>query len=132
VTAHRTTWRQLSVVLTASLLCLLVSTPLAGESVPQDSALVHPVGGSQTIVLGGGNNYKPFHFVAGGAAQGFDVDLAQAIGRVMGLDLEVKLAYWEDIRDGLESGAVQAHIGMTHSPERADRYDFSSPYLTQH
>ena len=86
---------------------------------------------SDTIVVGGGNSYEPFHYLADGQPTGFDVDLVQAIARVMGLDIEVRLAYWREIRDGLEDGSVDVQIGMTYSAERAEFYRFCSPYLNQ-
>ena len=132
VTQRSFNMRRFSVVVTAILLCMLATPVLADQSAPQDSATSFPLDGQRVVVVGGGNNYKPFHFIAGGAPTGFDVDLVRCIGRVMGLNLEIRLAYWQDIRDGLVDGTVHAHIGMTHSPERAASYDFTSPYLTQH
>ncbi|MEZ4386718.1 MAG: transporter substrate-binding domain-containing protein [Candidatus Krumholzibacteriia bacterium] len=84
------------------------------------------------VVFGAARATSPFHFMAGGAPTGFDVDLVRAIGRVMDLDIRIRLAYWQEIRDGLEDGSVQVHIGMTHSPERGSQFDFTTPYLNQH
>ena len=108
-------------------LCLVV-----GSAWAQDTAESHhdPLVPS-TIVVGGGDSYEPFHYLADGQPTGFDVDLVQAIARVMGLDVEVRLAYWREIRNGLEDGSVDVHIGMTYSEERAEFYRFCSPYLNQ-
>jgi signal transduction histidine kinase/ActR/RegA family two-component response regulator len=83
------------------------------------------------LVIGGGDNFKPFHYLEDGEPAGFDVDLTWAIARVMGLDVEVRLDYWQDVRADLADRGVQVHIGMTHSPERAQEFDFTSPYLNQ-
>ncbi|MBD3220854.1 transporter substrate-binding domain-containing protein [bacterium] len=83
------------------------------------------------LVIGGGDGFEPFHYLDDGQPAGFDVDLVRAIARVMDLEVEVRLDYWEDVRAGLDDGSIDAHIGMTHSPDRADRFRFSTPYLTQ-
>lgn len=83
------------------------------------------------VVIGGGDNFKPFHHVEDGEPVGFDVDLTWAIARVMGLKVEVRLSYWQDARDALADRTMHVHIGMTHSPERAQDLDFTSPYLNQ-
>ncbi len=59
------------------------------------------------------------------------MDLAWAVARVMGLDIEVRLDPWSRIRSGLEDGSVDLQIGMTVSPHRAETFAFSSPYLNQ-
>ena len=111
------------------MLCMCL---VAGSAPAQDTAEPrHGPLDSRTIVVGGGDSYEPFHYLADGQPAGFDVDLVRAIARVMGLDIEVRLAYWREIRDGLEDGSVDVQIGMTYSSERAEFYRFCSPYLNQ-
>ncbi len=108
-------------------LCLVAGSASAQSA---DEARRSPLA-RDTIVVGGGDSYEPFHFIADGEPTGFDVDLVRAIARVVGLDIEVRLAYWREIRDGLEDGSVDVHIGLTYSSDRAEFYRFCSPYLNQ-
>ncbi|MCP4571709.1 MAG: transporter substrate-binding domain-containing protein [bacterium] len=109
------------------LLSLVLSgAPAAGNHAEPDKA------SAASIVVGGGDAYKPFHFVENGRAQGFDVDLMTAVAEAMGLDAEVQLTDWRDARDGLADGSVDVHVGMTFSQERAGEFLFSTPILSQH
>lgn len=117
-------------VLLAAWRCLLALTVLAGSVAAQEGGEAEGARRAR-VVVGGGDNYKPFHYVSDGSATGFDVELTRAIGRVMDLDVDVRLDYWADIRDDLADGEVQVHVGMTHSPDRAERFRFTTPYLNQ-
>ncbi|MBE0566019.1 MAG: transporter substrate-binding domain-containing protein, partial [Krumholzibacteria bacterium] len=83
------------------------------------------------IMVGGGDAYEPYHYLAGGRPTGFDVELLQAVAAAMGLDLDIRLGPWSEVRDGLAAGAVDVHVGMSHSAGRDRRYMFSTPFLTQ-
>ena len=80
-------------------MCLVAGSAWAQDAVEPHHGPFVP----NTIVVGGGDSYEPFHYLADGQPTGFDVDLVRAIARVMGLDIEVRLAYWREIRDGDES-----------------------------
>ena len=113
-----------------ALACLLAGPgPAAGaEGAPSPTAAPAPTG---RIIVGGGDGYEPYHYLADGEPTGFDVELLRAVARVMGLDVEIRLGPWADVRDGLEDGSIDVHVGMSQSAGRSSSYLFSTPYLTQ-
>lgn len=52
----------------------------------------------KTIVVGGDNNFPPFEFIdSTGQPTGYNVDLAKAIAREMGLQVRFQLGPWAGI-----------------------------------
>jgi signal transduction histidine kinase/CheY-like chemotaxis protein len=83
-----------------------------------------------TLRIGGGEGFAPYHFLdREGRAAGFDVDLALATARVMGLSARVELGPWERQRAQLARGEIDLLAGLSRSPERAREFVFSTPYL---
>jgi polar amino acid transport system substrate-binding protein len=89
-------------------------------------------GGSQArpvIIVGGDKNYPPFEFLdKAGRPAGFDVELTQAIAEVMGLQVEIRLGDWDEMRRALEHGSVDLMEGVSLSTERSKVFDFSTPH----
>ena len=81
------------------------------------------------VVVGGGATYAPYHYLDHGRPTGFDVELLQAVAEVMGMELDIRLGPWEETRRGLEEGTIDVHAGMSVSPERTRRYQFTTPIL---
>ncbi len=76
--------------------------------------------------------FPPFEMQSedGTGLQGFDIDLMEAIGREMGLDVEFESLPFDGIIPALQSGTVDAAIsGITITAERAKSIDFASPYF---
>lgn len=85
---------------------------------------------SGTLSMGSEMPYPPFESMEGTKPVGFDVDLAQAIAKKMGLKLGVISAEWDGIITGLEDGKYD--IIMTAMPiteERKKQINFSDPYI---
>ena len=109
-----------------SILGLLSIVALAGEAVsvglPEQS--VH-----RTIVVGGDRDYPPYEFIdKNGQPAGFNVGLTRAIAEVMGMDVEIRLGGWSEMRSALQSGQIDVLEGMSFSEERAGEVDFSLPH----
>ncbi len=83
------------------------------------------------IVFGGGDTFQPFHFTEGDSAAGFDVDLAKAIGRTLGIPVDVRLDDWQTVRRELSDGGIDVHVGLTFSDHRDQDYAFATPSLCQ-
>ncbi|MGD9546658.1 MAG: transporter substrate-binding domain-containing protein [Candidatus Krumholzibacteriia bacterium] len=83
------------------------------------------------IVFGGGDTYQPFHFTEGDSAAGFDAELARAIGRTLGIPVEIRLDDWRTVRRELQDGRIDVHIGLTFSDRRDQDYAFATPSLRQ-
>ncbi|HEY6009407.1 MAG TPA: transporter substrate-binding domain-containing protein [Geobacteraceae bacterium] len=85
--------------------------------------------GRATIVVGGDFNYPPYEFIdREGRPAGFNVELTRAIAEAMGLNVEIRLGPWGEMRKGLESGEVDILQGVVYTEERARTYDFSPPH----
>lgn len=85
-----------------------------------------------TLRLGGDAAYPPYHFRnARGEADGFDVDLAQAVAADLGLELVVELGDWATTLERLERGELDA-VPMFWSAERERRFLFTEPLLLRH
>jgi polar amino acid transport system substrate-binding protein len=86
-----------------------------------------PVASKGTFTVGTDATYAPMEFVApdGRTLQGMDVDLAKALGTVMGLKTRVVKATFDAIIPGLQGGKFDAAMSsMTDTKEREKVVDF--------
>ena len=77
-------------------------------------------------------DYPPFENLENGEAVGLDIDIANAVGKELGLTVEVKNLQFDTILAGIAAGG-QADIGIsgfTVDPERKQTVDFSDTYYT--
>nr|WP_246545731.1 transporter substrate-binding domain-containing protein [Pelotalea chapellei] len=85
------------------------------------------------VLVGGDQSYPPYEFIdKDGNPTGYNVELTRAIARVMGLNVEVRLGTWAEMRNALLSGRIDALEGMSYSAERALTIDFSPPHTIVH
>ncbi len=85
------------------------------------------------IVIGGDHNYPPYEYLdEKGNPSGYTVDLTRAIARELGIDVEIRLGPWEQVRDALVRGEIDALQGMFYSPERDLAFDFTVPHTVNH
>jgi signal transduction histidine kinase/ActR/RegA family two-component response regulator len=85
------------------------------------------------LIVGVETDYPPYAFFdAEGQPSGFNVDLAKAVGRVMGRKVEVRMAPWSQVRAALENREIDAIVGMYFSAERDKLVDFSPPFAVVH
>ena len=99
----------------------LTDSALAGEKQVE--------GSSNALIVGTELDYPPYSFLdEEGKPSGFNVALTQAIAKAMGLNIEVRIGPWADIRKGLREGKIDVISGMYYSKERAKTVDFSPPY----
>ncbi|RJP85570.1 MAG: PAS domain S-box protein [Desulfobacteraceae bacterium] len=90
---------------------------------------IAPAAAQKTIMVGGEIDYPPYCFLdKNGRPTGFQVDLTRSIAKVMGMEIEISLSLWAEVRKGLENGTIDIICGMFYSEERAEIYDFSPPY----
>ncbi len=101
------------------------------------TALVVAIGASlamadepDTMRFAMSGRYPPFSFVGDtGEVVGFDVDVAEAIARELGKDVDIVTTEWDGILTGLLGGRYHAIIGsMSITPARARQVTFSEPY----
>ncbi|MHB8708985.1 MAG: transporter substrate-binding domain-containing protein, partial [Desulfuromonadales bacterium] len=81
------------------------------------------------IIIGGDANYPPYEFLdENGQPAGFNVELTRAIARQAGIEVDIQLRPWAEIREGLATRGIDAIEGMFYSPERDVTFDFSPPH----
>ncbi len=123
--ASRRAWhaRRLAWVLWATIFFCLVAGVAAAGRLSQDSR----------IIVGGDHYYPPYEFLnEKGEPAGYNVELTRAIAEVMGMNVEVRLGPWDDMRNALEKGDIDALQGMTFSDERNKYLDFAPPHTIVH
>jgi len=75
-------------------------------------------------------DYPPFAVVTpDGRADGFSVELLRAVVHAMDMDVTFAVAPWHVIKQALADGELDVLPLVSSSPERAEIYDFTAPYL---
>jgi polar amino acid transport system substrate-binding protein len=88
---------------------------------------------SEVVLVGGDLFYPPYEFIdKDGQPAGFNVDLTRAIARAMGMEVEIVLGAWGDMRSDLAAGKVDILQGMAFTEERLAEVDFSIPHAVVH
>ncbi len=84
-----------------------------------------------TLIVGMELNYPPFEMIdTHGQATGVSVDLAKALGRYLGREVQIENIPFDGLIPALKTGRIDAIISsMTTTAERAQSIDFSDPYL---
>ncbi|MFN2369969.1 MAG: transporter substrate-binding domain-containing protein [Candidatus Krumholzibacteriia bacterium] len=85
------------------------------------------------LMVGGDWDYPPYEYLdAEGWPAGYNVELTRAVAREVGLEIEIRLGPWSEMRDALLEGRIDALQGMFYSPERDLEYDLSQPHSVNH
>ncbi|MBR9869064.1 MAG: transporter substrate-binding domain-containing protein [Oceanospirillales bacterium] len=88
---------------------------------------------NEVIRVGGDHNYPPYEFInEEGEPDGYNTELTRAIAEVMGMNVEIRLGGWDEMRRQLDRGEIDALQGMNFSEERSKKYDFSPPHAIIH
>lgn len=96
-------------------------------------AEVFPPGNERPVVVGGDWSYPPYEFLDDqGKPTGFNIELTQAISRVMGMPVEIRFGTWDAMRQGVSNGSIDILQGMAYSDERTSEVDFSMPHAVLH
>ncbi|HEY4744107.1 MAG TPA: transporter substrate-binding domain-containing protein [Desulfuromonadaceae bacterium] len=116
-----TSMRRLLSLLLPILLFLAASPAIAAGQNADDR--------SETIIVGGDANYPPYEFLdKDGKPAGYNVELTRAIAEVMGMNVEIRLGPWSEMRRALNDREVDILQGMAFSEERTREVDFSPPH----
>ncbi|MBN2636115.1 MAG: transporter substrate-binding domain-containing protein, partial [Prolixibacteraceae bacterium] len=90
-------------------------------------------GFADTIIIASEPNYPPYCIVdENGNATGFSVDLFNAAANATGLNVIIKLGVWNQIKQDLAEGKIDALPLVGRTPEREELFDFTMPYLSLH
>lgn len=87
--------------------------------------------GPMVLVVATDATYPPMEYRSNdGRLVGFDIDLMRAIAAQTGFQVTFRHVPWERLFDELAAGRYDAVISsVTITPERAERFDISAPYL---
>ncbi|MGX9418813.1 transporter substrate-binding domain-containing protein [Vibrio sp. WJH972] len=87
----------------------------------------------EVIIVGGDHNFPPYEFInSDGQPDGYNTELTLAIADVMGLEVEVRLASWDEMKLSLEDGRINMLQGISYSAARAKIIDFTPPHSLIH
>lgn len=83
------------------------------------------------LTIGSDTAFPPFESMNGDKAEGFDVDLADALAKEMGLTVNFTSQTFDTLIPQLKAGGTFDVImsGMTITPEREKEITFSTPYI---
>jgi len=96
----------------------LPAAPVCGDSSPVSR-----------IIIGGDDNYPPYEYLdEQGRPAGYNVELTRTLMKNLGIDYEIRLGPWGEIRQQLENGEIDLIHGMFYSAERDRVVDFSLPH----
>ncbi|WP_088072927.1 transporter substrate-binding domain-containing protein [Gottfriedia luciferensis] len=87
----------------------------------------------KTLILGTSADYKPYEFIdtKNDKIVGFDVDLANALGKKTGYKIQVKDIDFGSLITAMNADKVDFIMaGMKKTPARAKNADFTKPYFT--
>ncbi len=110
---------------------LLLFTLLAALLPVSQATSVAEVKKKGVLVLGTDPTFQPFEFKgADGRIQGFDIDVAGAVAKDLGVKLQIQaVGFGALMPQAVTSGRVDlAMSGITITPERAKVVSFSAPY----
>jgi polar amino acid transport system substrate-binding protein len=113
-------------------LILAVTVAFAG-CMSSDDTPAPPQGDVQdktTYIVGIDADYKPYAYLdPAGNAQGFDIESIKWIGKMQGFDVKIQPIMWDAIIPSLMNNKIDmVYSGMTITPERQEKVDFSIPY----
>ncbi|MBF0303283.1 MAG: transporter substrate-binding domain-containing protein [Desulfamplus sp.] len=75
-------------------------------------------------------DYPPFAIVrADGTADGFSVELLKAVTKAVGLEVNITVGPWHELKERLKNREIDVLPLVAYSKEREKIYDFSAPYL---
>ncbi|WP_024288377.1 amino acid ABC transporter substrate-binding protein [Cellulomonas sp. KRMCY2] len=97
---------------------------------PADTSLADVVDAG-TLTVGTEGTYRPFSYHQDGSGDltGYDVEVIEAVGAELGVEVVFEETQWDAIFAGLEAGrfdVIANQVSIT--PEREEAYTFSTPY----
>jgi polar amino acid transport system substrate-binding protein len=107
----------------ACLFLLLIVSALFGTGIA--------AGNKDTLTVGMELSYPPFEMTdTKGQPTGVSVDLAEALGTALGMQVKIENMAFDGLIPSLKTGKIDLIISsMTATAERAQSIDFSDPYL---
>lgn len=96
----------------------------------QDSVQADLQAVPEIVLAGSEYGYPPYSITnSEGEADGFAVELLRESIHAMGYNVEFKVGSWEEVKEDLKMGRVDALPLAGKTPEREEFFDFTFPYL---
>lgn len=113
----------LAVFMLASVLTMAVSAKGSDD-------LLETIQERGTIIVGLEGDWAPWSYVdENDELTGYDVEVAKAIADKLGVEIQIVPGEWDGLFAGMDAGRYDMVInGVEVTEERADKYDFSTPY----
>lgn len=124
-------WALISIALSGLMLTACnnsADAPVKGE----EKSATDASDSSQTIRIATESSYKPLSYTdAEGKLIGFEIDLINALCEEMKAQCDISSQEWDGLIPGLQAKKFDAIIaGMSITPERLEKVDFTEPYLS--
>ncbi len=122
--------KRTGILLLVGLMLMTVILPAAalGEG---EADLLSRIKDRGTIIIATEGDWSPFTYLnEDNELVGFDVELGREIAKGLGVEVQFEVAEWDAILAGVSTGRFDmACNGVSYTPERAEAYHFSTPYL---
>jgi serine phosphatase RsbU (regulator of sigma subunit)/ABC-type amino acid transport substrate-binding protein len=73
-------------------------------------------------------DYPPYTYLKDNQPQGLDADLARAVGRTLGVEVEIRPAHWNEAMQWVQEGRADILAGIVQSEDRRDAWAFATPH----
>ncbi len=101
-----------------------------GETAAEDAEEEKTAEGG-TLIMGTNSTFPPYEYYEGDEIVGIDVEIAQAIGEKLGMEVTVEDMEFDALIPALASNKVDiVAAGMTVTPERQESVNFTDTYAT--
>lgn len=119
--------RMTAVMLAAFMLASVLTMAVSAKG---SDDLLETIQERGTIIVGLEGDWAPWSYVdENDELTGYDVEVAKAIADKLGVEIQIVPGEWDGLFAGMDAGRYDMVVnGVEVTEERADKYDFSTPY----
>lgn len=119
--------RMIAVVLAVFMLASVLTMAVSAKG---SDDLLKTIQERGTIIVGLEGDWAPWSYVdESDELTGYDVEVAKAIADKLGVEIQIVPGEWDGLFAGMDAGRYDMVVnGVEVTEERADKYDFSTPY----
>ena len=122
--------KKLFVLALSLILALGAVSALAEETQPDLLARIQEKG---YITIATEGDWAPWTYQEDGELVGLDIDIGKLIAEGLGVEAQFMQTDWDSILAGVDSGRFDiACNGVGYTEKRAEKYNFSTPYVYTH
>ena len=124
-------FKNFSKVIALAIMSLLIALIFTGCASNESKSAMNAIHKKGKIVVGTASGHYPFEMTdKQGNLVGYDIDVAKAIGKEMGVEVEFQNYAFSGLIPALQSNKVDIVIaGMTATDKRREVVDFTEPYF---